>query len=115
MPKTLVDLLIDKTKKEEKYFKNYLAYARIIKREAKKILGEVKVIVFGSILKKDELAQDIDILIISPDLKTSEKKSQIRTKLWQKLGFSTPFEIHLISIEEYEKWYKNFIKEFIEI
>lgn len=48
MPQTLVDLLIDKTKKEERYFKNYLTYAKIIKKEAQKLLGDTRVLVFGS-------------------------------------------------------------------
>jgi len=115
MPKTLVDLLIERTKEQDKYFRNYLHYARIIKNEAKKILGKVRVIIFGSILKKDEMPQDIDILIISPELKTPEKKSEIRTELWKKMGFSAPFEIHLITPQDYKNWYKNFIEEFVEI
>lgn len=116
MPQTLVDLLIEKTKREEKYFRNYQYWAKIIKRETKKLLGEVKVLVFGSVLKKRELPRDIDILIISPELNTVKKKSEIRIKLWRKLKFSSPFEIHLITPEEYENWYRMFIKkEFIEV
>jgi hypothetical protein len=115
MPKTLVDLLIEKNKEQEKYFRNYLHYARIIKREAEKILGKIRVIVFGSILKKDEMAQDIDILIISPGLETPEKKSEIRMELREKMGFSSPFEIHLITPQDYKNWYRNFIKKFVEI
>lgn len=115
MPKTLVDLLIERTKEQDKYFKNYLRYARIIKNEAKKILGEARVIIFGSILEKDETPQDIDVLIISPKLKTPEKKSKTRTELWKRTGFSSPFEFHLITPRDYEDWYKNFIKKFVEI
>ena len=36
--KTEIDELIEKAQKEEKYFKNYLAYGKIIKEEAKKLL-----------------------------------------------------------------------------
>ena len=115
MSKTLTDLLIEKAKEEEKYFRNYLSYSRLIKKEAEKILGRVRVFIFGSILKKDELARDIDILIISQKLKTSAKKSKARVKLLEKLGFSSPFEIHLITPEEYQNWYKFFIKEKVEI
>jgi len=115
MRKSEIDELIEEAKKEEKYFKNYLYYARIIKKESQKLFGKVKVFVFGSILRKDEIAHDIDILIISPKLKNSEKKSRILTEIWKKIGFSTPFEIHLITSEEYRNWYKNFIEEKIEI
>lgn len=113
--KSEIDFLIEEAKKEEKYFKNYKNWAKIIKKEAEKLLGKVRVLVFGSILRKDEVPQDIDILIISQKLKTTAQKGKIRTKLWQRLGFSFPFEIHLITPEEYRDWYSHFIEEKIEI
>lgn len=112
---TLTDILIERAKREEKYFKNYRFYAKRIKKTAQELLGEVKVFVFGSMLKKDEVPRDIDVMVISPNLKSSIKKSKIRVKLQKKLGFSSPFQIHLVTLEEYRDWYKNFIKEKIEI
>lgn len=113
--RTEIDYLIEEAKREEKYFKNYRKYGKMIKKVAKELLGEIRVFVFGSILKKDEVPRDIDILIISSKLKSSIKKSEIRAKIWEKLGFTHPFEIHLITPKEYKDWYKNFIKEKIEI
>ena len=110
-----IETLIKEAKAKEKYFKNYYFYAQKIKKEAEKFLGKVRVFVFGSILKKEEVAKDIDILIISPKFKNGAEKSKIRVKLWQKFGFSSPFEIHLITPEEYHNWYKDFIKEKVEI
>jgi len=113
---TLVDLLIEKREKEKKYFKNYLNWAKKIKKEAEKSLGEVKVFLFGSIVKgKAEPGSDIDILVISPKLKNSIKKNKVRTKIQKKIGLFNPFEIHLITPEEYQNWYKFFIKEKVEI
>lgn len=113
--KSEIDLLIEEAAEEEKYFKNYFYWAKIIKKEAEKILGKVKVFVFGSILKKDEVPQDIDILIVSPKLKTFEKKSKVRTKIWQKLGFLFPFQLHLITPREYQHWYRYFIDKKKEV
>lgn len=114
--RTLVDFLIEKKKREEKYFKNYLFWAKEIKKEAKRILGEVKVFLFGSIIKKQAGPRsDIDVLIISPNLKMTEKKTEVRVKILKKIGFGSPFEIHLITPEEYENWYKNFIKEKVAV
>ncbi|MBZ1345511.1 MAG: nucleotidyltransferase domain-containing protein [Candidatus Nealsonbacteria bacterium] len=113
--KSELDFLIEEAQKEEKYFKNYLKWTKIIKKEVEKPLGKVKVLIFGSVLKKDEVPQDIDILIISPGLKTNEQKSKIRLKIWKKIGPTSPFEIHLITPEEYQNWYQNFIKEKIEV
>jgi len=115
MPQTLVDLLIERKKEEEKYFQNYQRWAKVIKKEARKLLGEVKVFIFGSILRKEELPRDIDILIISPKLNTLRKKSKTRAELLKRTNLSYPFEIHLITPEEYRNWYRNFIKEKVEI
>jgi len=113
---TLVDLLIEKREKEKKYFKNYLNWAKKIKKETEKSLWEVKVFLFGSIVKgKAEPGSDIDILVISPKLKNSIKKNKVRTKIQKKIGLFNPFEIHLITPEEYQNWYKFFIKEKVEI
>lgn len=115
MPRTLVDFLIEKSKKEEKYFKNYLFYAKIIKKEAQKILRDVKVFVFGSILEKDEVHQDIDILIVSEDLTDNSKKTKARMELVKKIGIFSPFELHFADPQEYNDWWKYFLREKIEI
>ena len=110
-----IEILIKEAKKEEKYFKNYLNYAEKIKREAEKLLGKVKVYVFGSVLKKDEVPRDIDILIISSKFKTNTHRSEIRNKILENLNLPAIFEIHLITPKEYKEWYKNFIDKKIEI
>lgn len=115
MPLSLIDILTERAAVEKKYFQNYLYFAGLIKREAKKILKETKVFVFGSILRKKEMPQDIDVLIISPELEMAGEKSRVRMELFRRLGFSHPFEIHLITPEEYKGWYSRFIKEKKEI
>lgn len=113
---TFIDYLAEKAKEEEKYFKNYKFYAKKIKNSAEKLLGKVRVIAFGSILRKDEVPRDIDILIISPKIKSNTDRGKIIAKILKKIGFFSPFEIHLVSPKDYENWYKNFIKdEYIEI
>ena len=110
-----IDLLIEEAEKEEKYFQNYLAYAKQIKGEAEKLLGEVKVFVFGSVLRKGEVARDIDVLIISPKLTKTSQKSKTLTEVREKIGLFSPFELHLVSPEEYQNWYRYFLKEKVEI
>lgn len=112
---SLTDLLVEREKRQRLYFENYLKYARQIKKQASKILGETKVFVFGSILRKKEIAQDIDILVISPKIKKFKSKGEIIAKIWEKIGLDNPFEIHLITPEEYQSWYKFLIKEKVEI
>lgn len=102
--------LIERARKNQKYFKNYLKYARIIKRVAKKELKEVKVYVFGSIVKNTNLpSSDIDILIVSKNMpKKISDRSRIKAKIWKEIGIFSPFEIHLVNEEEF-KWYEKSI------
>ena len=112
---TFVDYLVQKEKAQKKIFKNYLNYAKKIKKIAQDLLGEVKVFIFGSVLKKNKIPNDIDILIISPQFKDYRKKREFRVKMWEKFGDFFPFEFHLVTPEEYQNWYQKFIKEKIEI
>lgn len=111
----MTDILMEQRKKEEKYFQNYLSYAKEIKKEAERFLGEVKVFVFGSILRKDEVPRDIDVLIVSSKLKKTSQKSKTQAKIRKKIGFLSPFELHFITPEEYKGWYRYFLKEKKEI
>jgi hypothetical protein len=110
-----IDILIEKRKREKKYFKNYLFWAKKIKRVAKELFGEVKVFIFGSILQKNEIARDIDLLIVSQKFENDKEKIGAKIKLQRKLGFSYPFEFHFVSPKEYSQWYRYFVKEKIEI
>ena len=114
----LVEILLETQKRKREYFKNYEFYSRKIKEIAERILRDVKVIVFGSIVRNEYTPDsDIDILIISKNLPEDiEKRAEIRTSIKSTLDSFSPFQIHLATPEEFENWYKNFIKEnYIEI
>lgn len=112
---TLTDILIEEEKEKEIYFKNYLFYAKQIKKEAEKILGEVKVFVFGSILRQNEPKRDIDILIVSKNLDDFKKRREVRVRVWKKIGIFSPFEIHFATPDEYNGWYRYFLKRKKEV
>jgi hypothetical protein len=111
------DLLIERQKVRERYIKNINKYLQLIKKRAKKILGnDTKVYLFGSFLKGNfGPNSDIDVLVVSPKAPIEAgKKSEIL--LYLKRGFSVyhPFEIHLTTPEIFENWYKKFIKKDIK-
>ncbi len=109
--KTLTDILLEEAKENKKYFCDYLKYLKIVKEEVNKILKGAKVYVFGSVVKGNfNFASDIDVLIVCENLDPS-KRTLIKTLIYKKIGFFSPFEIHVITKEEYLCWYKNFIKE----
>jgi len=103
----------------QKYFENYLEYSRKIKEIAQKLLGQnTRVIVFGSVVRNEHTPNsDIDILILSEHLSSNwEDNRFIRTHIKKQIGSFSPFQIHLVRPEDFELYYKNFIKNnYIEI
>lgn len=86
------------------------------KNLVKKELKEAKVFLFGSIVaKKTEPGSDIDILVVATEFESPEKRSEIYCKIQKKIGFLSPFEIHLISPKDFKEWYSLFIKQKVEV
>jgi predicted nucleotidyltransferase len=102
----------------EKYFRNYPAYAKILKENAKMILKDkkVRVLVFGSVVENDfTLSSDVDVLVISDKSpRKGLKRAKILSKLYNSIGETHPFEIHLITKEDWKIWYRKFVKKFFE-
>jgi len=113
MKKNLVEISLKLQKEKRKYFENYKIYCQKIKEIAESILGEVKVLVFGSIIKNEyQPTSDIDVLIVSGDLPYNfDERAKIRTKIKSEIDPFSPFQIHLSTPEEFDNWYKNFLKD----
>lgn len=112
------ELLLEVAKEKEKYFKDYLNYGKKIKEIAQKYLGVCQVLIFGSIVRGDfSPASDIDVLIISNNLPENWEERRIyRTKIKSEIDFSSPFQIHLATEDEFKNWWQKFIKnEFVEV
>jgi predicted nucleotidyltransferase len=110
-------LLIEEQKVREKCIHNLNKYLKIIKKRAKKILGEdTRVYLFGSFLRKDfGPRSDVDILVVSSKVPIeASKKSEILIYLEKGFPAYHPFEIHLATPEIFENWYKKFIKKDIK-
>jgi len=112
----LTDLVLSQKKEEEKYFKNYSSYARKIAIMARESLPDVKVFLFGSVLKNEQTpSSDIDLLIFSEKMpKKLSERNRIKVKILKEVGFFSPFELHLVDKEEFE-FYKKFIDKMKEV
>jgi len=112
---SLVDIQKRIARKEEKYFKDPVKYARKIKQIASSLLDDpdVKVILFGSAARGEAIPgkSDIDILIVSTKIpKRASEQAKIRVKILEEIGdLAAPFEIHLATPQLYQKWYKKHI------
>ena len=114
--KDLMEVLAEIEKEQRKYFKNYKRYAKEIKKIVRSFLKDARVFVFGSVARGDyDKASDIDLIIVSKEMpKKNSDRAKIKAKIYQKLGFFIPFEIHMVTEEEFE-WYERFIDKKIEI
>jgi len=114
-----VEYFIKRVRKRRKYFERYLDYCKLIKNKVCKRFGPVRVIVFGSILRGDyNLAlSDIDVLIITPIEASSSQRAKIISYVKNDVlkDPAAPFEIHIVSEEEYREWYKRFIDVELEV
>jgi len=85
--------------------------------EVKKIIKEIdsnaKVFVFGSTVRGNYTASsDIDMLVVTEKI---EEKNNMAVKVYKNI--EAPVELHIVTPEKFENWYKRFIKpdELIEI
>ncbi|WP_456469475.1 nucleotidyltransferase domain-containing protein [Archaeoglobus sp.] len=113
---TSFDIFVKIAKEERKYFENYVEYAKKIKKIAEMLLGEVEVFVFGSVVEgKHTPASDIDILICSKNApQKMEEKAKIAGKILKEIDVFAPFEIHIVTPEEFE-WYRKFLRKTVKV
>lgn len=116
----LVDELIERKKKNEKYFAHYLIFASKIKEIVQRTLKDPRVLVFGSAVKGDWIPNksDIDILIISESVtKSASWQSDQKVAILREIGdLAAPFEFHFATPEIYRSWYEKFIRgDYIEV
>ena len=101
-------------KKTKSILKNYLKYAKNIKKIVKNVFKEGEVIIFGSILKS-KTPGDIDILIISDKVSDPEIRKEFFIQFNEKIGFINPFEIHFATKDQFDNRYMNFIDKYIKV
>ncbi|MGB9750163.1 MAG: nucleotidyltransferase domain-containing protein [Caldisericia bacterium] len=112
------DLLLKRKEERDRYLKNIDFYLNSIKSFfVEKFGNDTKIYIFGSYLTPDfNPNSDIDILVIKKGESLFVKdKSPLIVELRKRIGFVNPFEIHIVSEEEYNEWYSKFIKEKKEI
>ena len=114
--KTFIDLLIENAEKRKEYFANFVKYAEKVKEVVKRLDPDARVIIFGSVVRGNVRPDsDIDLLIITRIAENLYERIKLRIRIMEILGEESPFELHIVSVEEYENWYRRFIDQFIEL
>lgn len=87
------------------YLKSFREVAERVKEIARAIDPRVRVFVFGSTVRGRYTAlSDIDVLVVVESL---DKKYEIMTKVYREI--EAPIELHVVTNELFEKWYKKFL------
>jgi predicted nucleotidyltransferase len=102
--------------------KAYLEKPREVGRKLKEIFRdllqdpEVRVLLFGSVPRGDyKPLSDLDVLVVSKKIE-EEERAKLIVEAKEKLGdYFAPIEFHLVTPETFERWYKKFIDEWVEI
>ncbi len=91
--------------------RRYREIAKRVKGIVSAYDGEARVYVFGSVVRGTYTgASDIDILVVT---RRAELKYEIMVRVYRELG-DAPVELHVVTPEQYERWYKRFIGNDIE-
>jgi hypothetical protein len=110
--------MLETMKNRREMLKNYKKYLKRINNSSKEILRDSKVFIFGSVIEEKHVGgSDIDILVIANVPKKHLIRTQIISDIEEKAGLplSHPFEIHLLSAEEFNIWKQIYNLKFQEI
>nr|KJR72789.1 MAG: DNA polymerase subunit beta [Thermoproteus sp. AZ2] len=91
---------------------NWRSYLAGVCKRAAELLGEVRVVVFGSVARGDWAPDsDIDVLVISPAAPDDAwERAAVASALREAAGEAAPLlELHIVKPEQYLNWYKRFI------
>ena len=114
--KTFIDLLIEDAEERRRYFRDFIKYAEKVKEIVKQSDPDARIMLFGSAVKGElRPDSDIDLLIITDIAEKLDERIKLRMEIVKILGEGSPFEIHIITDEEYENWYRKFIDRFLEL
>lgn len=107
------ELYIEEGKRALEAMSNYVEVAKKVKKLASELVGgNVRVLVFGSVVRgKYTAASDIDILIITNVSK--EAADALKARIYNEVD--APIQIHVATQEQYERWYRRFIDNAVEV
>lgn len=113
---TLVDLELKHAINRRKYIENLWTYLSKIKQVCRTFDRSCKVIIFGSFIKGSMRPDsDIDILLVTRLAREPFSRGRLFRAIVEEIGVDNPFEIHIITREEYENVYKKFINAYREV
>lgn len=111
----LMELELELREALKKYYEDPITYVKEIKKVVERYDPSAKVLIFGSTVKgRTRPDSDIDVLIITEMARNVNDRLMLRVEVARKIGECTPFEIHIVTWEEYRGWYEKFLDDYVE-
>ncbi|MDK2464680.1 MAG: nucleotidyltransferase domain-containing protein [Candidatus Korarchaeota archaeon] len=112
---SLVDLELERLREWRRYLEDPLRYARRMREVARRVDPEARVILYGSRVSGEARPDsDVDVLVVTRVAGDAWARARLRVEIAREIGDYTPFEIHIVTPEEFERWYGRFIGDHIE-
>ena len=110
MLSTEFSIFIEEAIKYRKYFENPVELGKKVKEIISKYVRDIEVYVFGSVVRgRYTASSDIDILVVTPIKLSREDIYRLKTEVI--VSIDAPLELHIVSRDEFENWYKRFISK----
>ncbi|MEM1618987.1 MAG: nucleotidyltransferase domain-containing protein [Desulfurococcaceae archaeon] len=111
-----VEYLYHKYLARKKCLENIATYISRIKEACLSIDPYCRIILFGSYVRGEMRPDsDIDVLLVTEHARDPWMRAKLYKKIFEDLGVERVFQVHIVTQEEYEKWYKKFIDVYVEV
>ncbi|MEM4914215.1 MAG: nucleotidyltransferase domain-containing protein [Desulfurococcaceae archaeon] len=111
-----VEYLYHKYLARKKCLENTATYIGRIKEACLSIDHYCRTILFGSYVRGEMRPDsDIDVLLVTEHARDPWMRAKLYKKIFEDLGVEHVFQVHIVTQEEYEKWYKKFIDVYVEV
>ncbi len=107
------DPYVESGKKALKHLQNPFEAAERVKEVVLRHWRGARIYLFGSSLSGRYTAlSDIDLLVVVDGF-DEEEAARVRAEVY--LAVDAPIQLHIATPQEVERWYKRFVKEFVEV
>lgn len=114
--KNILDVLVEHYVARKQFISSVIHYVSEIKKVCTSIDPDCRVLLFGSFVRGGfRPDSDVDVLLITKHAVSPWFRASIYVNVAKTVGFEHPFQLHVVTPEEYEKWYKKFIDVYIEV
>ncbi|MEM4302639.1 MAG: nucleotidyltransferase domain-containing protein [Candidatus Caldarchaeum sp.] len=114
--KDLIDVLLEIRAEKRRCYEEVWEYARLIREVVRRHDPSARVLLFGSFVKGSMRPDsDIDILIITDEAAHLDRRLGLRVEMVREIGEATPFQLHIVTPAEYDRWYKRFVDRWVEV